>query len=44
MKIEMILCMIFLSSVISACANEPMKAPCDSQAHFCGAKTKINRW
>lgn len=30
--------------MMSACANEPLKAPCDQYAHFCGSKTKINQW
>lgn len=30
--------------VITACSTEPLKAPCDHYATFCGNKTKINRW
>jgi len=36
---------IFIASMLlSACANEPMKAPCNQYASFCGTKTKINHW
>lgn len=37
--------MVFvISALVTACANQPMKAPCDRYASFCGTKTKINRW
>ena len=38
--------MIFLLSLLAmvGCANQPLKAPCDHHATFCGAKTKINHW
>lgn len=36
---------VFLMSVLlSACATEPLKAPCNQYASFCGTKTKINSW
>ena len=45
MKNEIKLGLVFLLSVmITACANDPLKAPCDTHAHFCGTKTKINHW
>ena len=33
-----------MSLFLTACASDPMKAPCNAQASFCGAKTKINQW
>lgn len=33
-----------LSFFMMACASQPLKAPCDEHAHFCGTKTKINQW
>jgi hypothetical protein len=39
------LSLIFLMSVLmTACASEPLKAPCNQYATFCGTKTKINQW
>lgn len=35
---------IMASVLLSACANEPLKAPCNQYASFCGTKTKINHW
>ncbi len=35
---------LLLSYVLAACASDPLKAPCDVHAHFCGTKTKINQW
>lgn len=35
---------VFLSVLVTACASEPLKAPCDQHATFCGTKTKINQW
>ena len=43
MKAKLILVML-LSLLLSACANDPLKAPCDQHAHFCGIKTSINQW
>ena len=37
------LTVIFLSLTLAACASDPMKAPCNAQASFCGVKTKINQ-
>ena len=34
---------VLLSLIISACASDPMKAPCNAHASFCGTKTKINQ-
>jgi hypothetical protein len=43
MKLEIKLSLIFLMSVLlSACASDPLKAPCNHYASFCGTKTKIN--
>ena len=37
--------LVFLLSVLmTACASEPLKAPCNQYATFCGTKTKINQW
>lgn len=35
---------VMLSIVITACAVDPQKSPCDYYGHFCGKKTKINQW
>jgi len=36
---------IFLMSIfMTACASDPLKAPCNEHATFCGTKTKINHW
>lgn len=45
MNVEIKLGIIFLMSVLMvACANGPLKAPCNQNASFCGTKTKINQW
>jgi Flp pilus assembly protein TadD len=36
--------MVSLLLTLAGCATDAMKAPCDSQGHFCGRKTKINQW
>jgi hypothetical protein len=37
--------LIFVMGVLlTACASDPMKAPCDQYASFCGTKTPINHW
>lgn len=36
--------MIGVLFALSGCASDAMKAPCDSQGHFCGKKIKINQW
>lgn len=33
-----------ISALLLACSNQPLKAPCDQYATFCGTKTKINQW
>lgn len=35
---------VLFSIFLSACTSNPMKAPCDQYASFCGTKTKINQW
>jgi hypothetical protein len=37
-----LLCVVV--SVLTGCANQGLKAPCDHYASFCGSKTKINHW
>ena len=39
-----ILFMSFLILSLTACAIQPLQAPCDENANFCGKKTKINTW
>ncbi|MBV9575903.1 MAG: hypothetical protein JO149_04710 [Gammaproteobacteria bacterium] len=29
---------------LTACTSNPLKAPCDQYASFCGTKTPINHW
>jgi len=43
MKIKLIT-LFLMSMVVAACATEPLKAPCNEHATFCGSKTKINQW
>jgi hypothetical protein len=44
-SLQLKLGILFLISILlSACANDPLKAPCDQYATFCGTKTKINHW
>ena len=36
---------VFLAGLLlSACAHDPLNAPCNQYASFCGTKTKINHW
>lgn len=35
---------VWLAWLLTGCATENTKAPCDYQGHFCGTKTKINQW
>lgn len=35
---------LVLCFLLSACAHELLRAPCDSSATFCGEKIKINQW
>ena len=45
MHLKMQLSILFLiSTLLSACASGPLKAPCNEHATFCGVKTKINQW
>jgi len=45
MTLQIRLGLVFLMGVLlSACASEPLKAPCNQYASFCGTKTKINQW
>ena len=45
MKLKIkILSFFIMSALLSACASDPLKAPCNQYASFCGAKTKINQW
>ncbi|HSW69153.1 MAG TPA: hypothetical protein VLI69_03200 [Gammaproteobacteria bacterium] len=37
-----VLCVLL--SVLTGCASQGLKAPCDQYASFCGKKTKINHW
>ena len=30
--------------LVTGCATDVMKAPCDNQGHFCGPEIKINQW
>ena len=41
MKINIAI-LVILASLLSACASQSMRAPCDQYATFCGAKIKIN--
>jgi len=43
MKNHLIIICVLLS-VLTGCANQGLKAPCDQYASFCGSKTKINHW
>ena len=43
-KITNICVFIGLALIVSGCATDVMKAPCDHQGHFCGRKIKINQW
>lgn len=43
MKIKLML-LTLLGSLITGCASEGLKAPCNQYASFCGSKTKINHW
>lgn len=44
-NLEIKLVIVFLISVLlSACVSQPLKAPCNQSASFCGTKTKINQW
>lgn len=45
MKIKcQLICVLLISALFSACVSDPLKAPCDASASFCGTKTKINQW
>jgi hypothetical protein len=33
-----------IALLLTGCAADVMKAPCDQQGHFCGRKIKINQW
>jgi len=35
---------LFTTMFLTACVSQPLKAPCDEHANFCGTKTKINQW
>lgn len=35
---------IAFSLLLAGCSNNPLRAPCDQMAHFCGTKAKINQW
>ena len=39
-----IIVLLFSVMFITACVSQPLKAPCDEHAKFCGTKTKINQW
>lgn len=43
-KIIKSIAVINLITLLSGCATEVLKAPCDQQGHFCGHKIKINHW
>lgn len=44
-NLEIKLGIVFLISILlSACVSQPLKAPCNQYASFCGSKTKINQW
>lgn len=43
MKIKLII-LVVLAGLMTGCASEGMKSPCDQYASFCGSKTKINHW
>jgi hypothetical protein len=42
--LKSIIVVLCISGLVTACASNPMNAPCDEQAHFCGTKTPINHW
>lgn len=35
--------LLMLVSLLVGCASQPLKAPCDYHATFCGKKIKINQ-
>jgi hypothetical protein len=43
MKLKLLM-VVLMSTVVTACASAPLKAPCDLQGHYCGTKTNINQW
>lgn len=43
MKIKLFI-MAVIISVMTGCASQGMKSPCNEHANFCGNKTKINLW
>lgn len=45
LSLQIRLGVIFLMGILmTACTSEPLKAPCNQYASFCGTKTKINQW
>jgi len=38
------LLILFSALCLASCASTPLQAPCDTNASFCGTKTKINAW
>lgn len=36
--------LLCLTLFLTSCATKPQQAPCDTNATFCGVKTKINSW
>ena len=43
MKVKLML-MAVIISVLTGCASQGLKSPCNEYASFCGDKTKINLW
>jgi hypothetical protein len=39
-----LLTLLILAGLMTSCASEGLKAPCNQHASFCGSKTKINHW
>lgn len=36
--------LVCLSILVTACAIDPQKSPCDYYGQYCGKKIKINQW
>lgn len=35
---------VFMTILMTACAIDPQKSPCDYYGQYCGKKIKINQW
>lgn len=43
MRIKL-LALTLIITLMTGCASETLKSPCNQYASFCGTKTKINHW